>query len=106
MEIFYISYFKFLGFNLLNMTIGGEGCLGIKRSIETRKKLSEKLKGKIVLKETRIKISEAQKGRMCTEEQKLRFRNRKDCKKVVHLQTGIIYKSIMECSRVFNISSG
>lgn len=27
-EIFYISYFKYLGFDLVNETEGGEGCLG------------------------------------------------------------------------------
>ncbi len=39
-EIFYIAYFKSLGFTLLNLTHGGKGSLGLKASPELRKKLS------------------------------------------------------------------
>ena len=40
LEIFYISYFKFLGFNLTNHTAGGEGLLHYKHTKETKFKMS------------------------------------------------------------------
>lgn len=42
-EIFWISYFKSKGFNLVNHSLGGEGTLGVKASKKTRKKLSKSL---------------------------------------------------------------
>lgn len=47
---------------LVNMTNGGDGVKGVRRSVETRKKLSESNKGKTLSVETRKKMSEAQKG--------------------------------------------
>jgi group I intron endonuclease len=44
-EIFNIAYFKSIGCNLNNMTLGGEGTLGRKFSESTRKRLSEVNKG-------------------------------------------------------------
>ena len=50
--------------NLVNMTDGGEGTLGLIKtnSEETKKKISEALKGKTPSEETRQKMSEAHKG--------------------------------------------
>ena len=45
-EVFYISYFKSLGFDLTNKTEGGEGLRGYKHSNETRILMSEVGKGK------------------------------------------------------------
>lgn len=62
-EQFYISYFRFLGFNLKNLSSGGEvGSIGVKWSVEQRKKLSESLKGRIVSEATRKKLSISKKG--------------------------------------------
>jgi group I intron endonuclease len=72
LEIYYIAKYNFItNGNLYNLTKGGEGASGCKRSEETRKKISETMKGKPSnmqgkhhSKETRKKISEAQKGRV------------------------------------------
>jgi hypothetical protein len=34
-EIFYISYFTYIGANLLNLTVGGEGCVGYKHTAKS-----------------------------------------------------------------------
>jgi hypothetical protein len=54
--------------NLVNLTDGGEGVLGVLVSEEKRKKLSEANKGKTPSEETRKKLSEAGKGRIISEE--------------------------------------
>lgn len=38
-ERYWISQFKCWGFNLTNLSIGGEGCFGVKRSEETKEKM-------------------------------------------------------------------
>lgn len=55
-EKFYISYFRFLGFNLVNMTEGGDR---IEMTEEIRNKIRIKHLGKIVSDETKAKISKA-----------------------------------------------
>lgn len=45
-EIFWIDYFKKMGCPLTNMTIGGEGVIGLPRSNIWRKRMSESMKGK------------------------------------------------------------
>lgn len=55
-EIFYISYFKSLGFKLTNLTNGGDGPSGIKFSEEHKRKIGEAHRGKTVSVETREKI--------------------------------------------------
>lgn len=45
-EIFWIAYFKYIGVDLYNHTIGGEGVVGNKWSEESRKRQSERYKGK------------------------------------------------------------
>lgn len=44
-EIFYIAYFRSLGFKLLNLSDGGEGPLGLKQSEETKRKRADKIRG-------------------------------------------------------------
>lgn len=39
-ERFWISYYRMIGENICNLTDGGEGILGCKKSEETRKKIS------------------------------------------------------------------
>jgi len=39
-EIYYISYYKKLGHKLTNLTIGGDGAIGMKHTEATRKKMS------------------------------------------------------------------
>jgi plasmid stability protein len=54
--------------NLVNLTDGGEGCLNVVVSEETRQKMSKAQKGRIVSDEARQKISEANKGRIVSDE--------------------------------------
>jgi hypothetical protein len=86
--------------NLVNMTDGGQGSLGLKISEETREKMSkaqkgennpnfgktlseehrqkisEAQKGKVISEETRQKLREARKGRTFSEETRQKYRNR------------------------------
>ena len=55
---------------LTNMTFGGEGVSGIKRSEEHKKKISEANRGRKRSEETRKKISEGNKGKKQSEEAK------------------------------------
>lgn len=63
-EIFWIAYFKFLGVELTNHTLGGEGNYGFKMSEETRLKMSNSLKGKKHTDEAKAKMSITRKGRI------------------------------------------
>ena len=91
-EQYWISQFKSWGFELLNMTDGGEGTYGLvpwnkglkgvfKHSEESKLKMSNQRKGKapyIPSEETKRKLSEQRKGKKghkWTEEQKIKFKN-------------------------------
>ena len=72
-EVYMIAVFgrKDLGTGILhNRTNGGDGVSGAVVSDETRRKMSEALKGKPRSKEIRRKISEAHKGKTHSEETK------------------------------------
>ena len=60
-EIYWISKFKDDGFDLLNMTIGGDGAEGMIHSEESKKRMSNSKKGKKLSQEHKLKISEAVK---------------------------------------------
>lgn len=65
LERFYIRWYgrKDLRTGILrNMTDGGDGAAGVTRSVETRKKISETNKGRILSDETRRKMSISKKG--------------------------------------------
>lgn len=66
-EKFYIAYFKLLNYPLTNMTDGGEGASGAKRSEETRRKMSESRKRYLrenpMTQETKNKIGKNSKKR-------------------------------------------
>ena len=61
-EVFYIAYFRSLGFDLTNQTDGGEGLPGYTHTPESRLKMSQKLKGKPKSAEQRRKLSIAKTG--------------------------------------------
>jgi len=64
LEIFVIQKLRDAGHNLLNVSFGGEsGSYGIKRSIETCRRISQSQIGKILSKETREKMSASRTGR-------------------------------------------
>ena len=65
----WIAYWKSFGCRLLNMTEGGEGSVkGVKRSMETRRRMSESQRGKKHSLETVEKIRKAHLGRRHSEE--------------------------------------
>lgn len=47
-EVFWIGYFRGLGFSLTNATDGGEGCRGYKHTEESRKKMSKAKVGRLM----------------------------------------------------------
>lgn len=69
-ERFWISYFRFIGLNLVNGTEGGEG---MDATPETRRKISIALTGKHPSEETKRKIGAASLGRRFSAESKLRM---------------------------------
>jgi len=58
---------------LINMTDGGRGSLGLKTSDDTKIKIGEFNKGKILSDETKLKIGQGNKGKARTEETKLKI---------------------------------
>lgn len=111
--------------SLVNLTDGGEGTIGIIRkeiTKEIRKKLSDskigfkhseatKLKiskiqiGKKLSKYTCEKMSNSRKGKSRTIETKLKIsQNNYNNKKVIDINTNIIYNSIIEASEKLNIN--
>lgn len=78
----------------------GDSHRGIKMSDEAKKRMSEKAKGRIVSEETRKKISRAGKGRKFSNETIIKLRNANRLKKkVLCVETGIVYDSMADASR-------
>lgn len=72
-EVALIAELRNKGVSLTNMTIGGEGTCGFVHSPETKKKMSDSGKGKIISIEQRIKASIAHKGKTLSEEHRLKI---------------------------------
>jgi hypothetical protein len=70
-EDFYINLFKSYGFKLTNLAPGG---CGGNFGLETNKKISEKLKGRIFNEEWKLKISKYRTGKKHSEETKSLFK--------------------------------
>lgn len=75
MEVIVIKNFRDLGYEVLNLTDGGEGALGYfyERTDEHKKKLSTALKGRVVSDETKAKLSKSLKGRKLSEGHKIKL---------------------------------
>ena len=58
---------------LCNLTDGGEGCLGLVHSDESKLKMSIPNKGKIISEEQKRKVSEFHKGKVTSKETKLKM---------------------------------
>ena len=69
-EIFYINRFKETGIELLNMTEGGDGLVGLIRTQEHKNKISKANTGKIRSEECKLQKSIALKGRKLTQKWK------------------------------------
>ena len=97
-EILRIYEFKEKGHRLLNVTAGGEGCIGLTHSDTTKNKISDSLKGRVFSaehlekirlsntgrtrsKEAKNNMSKAQKGRLASEETKKKMSEAHEGKK-------------------------
>ena len=88
---------------LVNLTDGGEGSPGTFVSEDTRNKISKSNKGKKLSKEHKLKISIANKGKIpsiVTRIKQLEIVG----KKVIHIPSGIVYKSAKEVSNIFGFT--
>ena len=73
-------------------------------SEESKKKMSKAHKGKTLSEETKKKLSESHKGKHHSEESKKKMsENSKIKRKVLCIETNVIYNSIAECSKAMNI---
>lgn len=117
LEIFLIQLYgrKDLGLGtLVNMTDGGDGCLNLKHSEETRKKQGLGRKNKPISESQILAIINANTGKKMSEESKIKMRlnNKKKLiaigsvkkKKIIDTITGEIFNSMQECARVKNIN--
>jgi transposase-like protein len=66
----WISRFKELGFDLVNATIGGEGCPGLVFSEEHRRKIGQSRRGRHHSEDTRHRLSEMRRGSTLSQETK------------------------------------
>jgi len=69
-ERYWIQQFKAWGFDLVNHTDGGRGCIGMEQTEESNRKRSESLKGRTRPQSVRDKISESKTGETKSEEYK------------------------------------
>ena len=75
METIIIKNFRDLGYEVLNLTDGGEGTKGYsyERTSEHIKKMSIILKGKVVSDKTKVKLSKSLKGRKFSNKHKMKL---------------------------------
>lgn len=87
----------------------GDGNRGKKLSQETKNKISKNHAkhnlGKKLSDKTKRKLSEFNKGKKLSEETKLKMSKLEcRCRKIIDVDTNIIYNSIVEVSKLFNIN--
>jgi group I intron endonuclease len=90
----------------INKIVSTRMANGYKPSKETKTKISDSLKGHSVSEETRLKISKASKGKVVSEETKAKLKGRipGNARKVINLDTGVIYSSVKEAAEVEGVS--
>lgn len=72
-EVYWIEQLKTFAPNGYNMTIGGEGTFNREVTIQTREKISKKLKGNKASEETKIKQSKVHSKRYLNEEERIKM---------------------------------
>lgn len=106
LEIAYISKYKSFGENGYNFTMGGDGgLLGMPKTEETRRKISEANKGRQHTPEEKAQVSKALKGRVFTDEHKQKIgkaNKTSHIKSVLCVETGQVFKSLKEAGEHFN----
>ena len=108
LEMWLIAKYKHLGYRLCNKTLGGDGCLGMTMSDESKKKCGEKNIGRKWSDERKRKQSERLKGKKMNDVHRLKmsiiaksrgFPNRKICDRVVTSSEGVTYSSLLEARK-------
>jgi len=74
-ESWWIQYFKFIGANLTNHTLGGDGHNGVRQSEKSNRKRSKSLSGRSRKDEVKKKISESHKGKSIPQEVREKISN-------------------------------
>lgn len=110
-EKFLIKCFKSLNVNLVNLTEGGEGCSGLKRTEASKEKARLSNTGKIFSEERKKNIATALTGRSLSPEHAeksrklLKAQTEKQKKKVFCVTTGASYLSVTEASQVTGVDA-
>ena len=108
LEMWLIAKYLHLGYRLCNKTLGGDGCLGMTMSDETRRKSGAKNIGRKWTEERRLAQMEKAKGRKMSEESRKKmsiiakergFANRKISDRIVTSSEGKTYKSLMDARK-------
>lgn len=103
-EKFLISCFTAIGFKLVNLTNGGEGCSGLVRSEESKEKVRKANTGKVFSEERKKNIADSITGRKLSDKHAKRSREilseirEKQKVKVVCVTTGVVFPSVSEAS--------
>ena len=100
--------------NLVNLTDGGDGCVGRIFSKETREKMSNSQKGKIKSAQVRKSISKGRKGIIFSNEHMQNMKNSSInsfkngripgfIRKVIDTKTNIVYESLTSACKILNL---
>lgn len=101
-EIEFIALYKRIIDNgsLSNLTIGGESALGLKHTIETRKRISQKITKTLINNKRRLGTKHSTETKLLMSNSRL---NKLNCKKVIDTKTGEIFDSIKKASEIYGI---
>lgn len=103
-ETYWIEYYKSQGANLTNMSNGGEGLSGYTAMQETRELQRLKALGRKASDETKMKLSQMRKGRIVSAETKIKMSiSSPKKKKVKRLEDGKIYNMIKDAAKDVNV---